>query len=235
MPPKLKAIKPNRMSDQVFEQLRELVFRGHLKPGERLMSERDLAKQLGVSRPTVRNAISRLVFTGILEHTQGKGTFVRDRYSRMSNPMAIAMGARESSLKDLLEVRMGLECNAAALAAKRADEEDIRVLEDCIKEIREELLLGRLGAEADVSFHMAISYATKNPAQVHLMKNFYDFLFLGIEKSLLHLYEETTQIEVIREHHNKIVDAIRNHDPEGAFNAMKHHISHVMAFFDARR
>lgn len=235
MPPKLKAIKPHRMSDQVFEQLRELVFRGQLKPGEKLMSERELAKQLGVSRPTIRNAISRLVFTGILEQTQGKGTFVRDRYSRMSNPMAIAMGARESSLKDLLEVRLGLECNAAALAAKRADEEDIRVLENCIKEIHEELLMGRLGAEADVSFHMAISYATKNPAQVHLMKNFYDFLFLGIEKSLLHLYEETTQIEIIREHHNKIVQAISNRDPEAAFNAMKHHIEHVMAFFETRQ
>ena len=232
---KLKAIRPNRMSDQVFDQLRELVFRGHLKPGEKIMPERNLAEQLGVSRPTIRNAISRLVATGILEHRQGKGTFVRPSFSRANNPLAIAMGAPESSLQDLLEVRMGLECNAAALAAQRADEEDIRVLEDCVKQIQEEVLLGRPGSEADASFHMAIAYATKNPAQVHLMKNFYYFLLKGIEESYLHLYEESTQIETIREHHTKIVDAIKNHDPEKAFNAMKRHISHVMDFFDGSR
>ena len=228
---KFKAIRPNRMSDQVFEQLRELVFRGHLKPGEKLMPERNLVEQLGVSRPTIRDAISRLVATGILEHRQGKGTFVRPSFSRANNPLAIAMGAPESSLQDLLEVRMGLECNAAALAAQRANEDDLHVLENCIKEIQQEVLLGRLGAEADVSFHMAISYATKNPAQVHIMRNFYDFLFLGIEESLLHLYEEQPEIENIREHHTKIVNAIRNHDPDQAYKAMKRHITHVMNFF----
>lgn len=232
---KLKTIKPNRISDQVFEQLRELVFRGQLKPGEKLPPERDLAKQLGVSRPTIRNAISKLVATGILEHRQGKGTFAQPAHSRMSNPMAIAMRASESSIIDLLEVRMGLECNAAALAAQRADNEDIRILEDCIKVMHEEIKLGRLGAEADVTYHMAISYATKNPAQVHLMKNFYDFLFLGIEENLLHLYEDSTQIEIIRDHHVKIADAIRNHDPKMAFNAMKRHVSHVMDFFETRQ
>ena len=231
MPLKLKAIKPNRMSDQVFEQLRELVFRGHLKPGEKLMPERDLEVQLGVSRPTIRNAISRMVATGILERRQGKGTFVRSSRSGTDNLLAKAMGAPESSLKDFLEVRMGLECNAAALAAQRADEEDINVLEDCIKEIQEEVLLGRLGAEADVSFHMAISYATKNPAQVHIMKNFYDFLFLGIEESLLHLYENQSEIEAIREQHSNIVHAIRNHDSNQAQRAMKRHIAFVMDFF----
>ncbi len=228
---KLKAIRPTRMSDQVFDQLREHVFRGHLKPGERLMPERDLAAQLGVSRPTIRNAISRLVATGILENRQGKGTFVRQSFSRANNPLAIAMGAPESSLQDLLEVRMGLECNAAALAAQRANDEDIHVLENCLQEIQQEVLLGRLGAEADVSFHMAISYATKNPAQVHIMKNFYDFLFLGIEENLLHLYEKQTEIENIREHHTDIVNAIRNHDPDQAYVAMKRHINHVMKFF----
>ena len=124
---------------------------------------------------------------------------------------------------------------AAALAAKRADEKDLRILENCIKEIHDEILLGRLGAEADVSFHMAISYATKNPAQVHLMKNFYDFLFMGIEENLLHLFEEPAQIETIQEHHIQIVHAISDHDPKSAFNAMKQHISYVMAFFDARQ
>ncbi len=95
--------------------------------------------------------------------------------------------------------------------------------------------MGRLGAEADVSFHMAISYATKNPAQVHIMRNFYDFLFLGIEESLLHLYEKQTEIETIREHHTKIVNAVRNHDPDLAYRTMKRHITHVMDFFKDRQ
>ena len=73
----IKPIKPQRVSDQVFEQIRDLVFRGQLKPGEQLMPERDLAQALGVSRPTVREAIHKLVAMGLLEHRQGQGTFVR--------------------------------------------------------------------------------------------------------------------------------------------------------------
>ncbi len=231
----LKPIKPKRVSDQVFDQLRELISRGKLRPGDRLMTERDLAQALSVSRTTVRNAISKLVVLGLLEHRQGQGTFVRTPDDEGKNPLALAMGAEDATLEDLLEVRMGLECNAAALAAERAEEEDIRFLEESIKEMVEETSMGRLGTEADVSFHMAISYATKNPVQVHIMRNFYDFFFFGIKENLFYLYEEQGRIEMIIQQHTRILETIRRHDPKAAFHAMRGHISFVLDFFTERR
>lgn len=227
----LKPIKPKRISDQVFEQLRELIFRGELKPGEQIMPERELADALGVSRTSVRDAIRKLVVMGFLEQKQGQGTFVRGNDAIRKSPLAVAMENQDASLTDLLEVRMGLETNAAALAALRADEKDIHFLEKSLKELEDQVRKGELGNEADVSFHMAITYATKNPVQIYLMKIFFDFLFIGIRENLRHLYEEPSNIDQIFDQHVAIIKAIKNRDAEGAFDAMKEHITFVMDFF----
>ena len=226
----LKPIKVKRISDQVFEQLRELIFRSQLKPGDQLMPERDLSTALGVSRTSVRNAISKLVVLGYLEQQQGQGTFVCGPDSLERNPLAVAMGVQEGTLADLLEVRMGLECNAAILAAERAVERDIDALKSSLEKMKAEVKSGRLGTNEDVSFHMAIAFATKNPVQVHLMRTFYDLLFVGIERNLLHLYEEADRLEEIITQHTEIVHAIRNHDPEMAYRTMKDHILYVMNY-----
>lgn len=227
----LKPIRPKRISDQVFEQLRELIFRGELKPGEQVLPERDLADALGVSRTSVRDAIRKLVVMGFLDQKQGQGTFVRGIEALNRSPLAVAMENQDASLTDLLEVRMGLETNAAALAALRADETDIRFLEKSIAELEEQIRNGELGNEADVSFHMAITYATKNPVQIYLMKSFFDFLFIGIKENLRYLYEEPANIDAIFKQHVAIIQAIRNRDPQEAFAAMKNHITFVMDFF----
>lgn len=231
---RLKPIKPKKISDQVFDQLRELIVRGQLKSGEKIMPERELAEAMSVSRTTVRNAISRLVFMGLLEHKQGQGTFVRPPESREDNPLALAMEAQDATLEDLLEVRMGLECNAAALAAKRADESDILLLEKSLNEMKSEVTSGRLGTEADVSFHMAISYAAKNPVQIHIMRSFYDFLFFGIKENLYYLYEKEERIQQIIDQHRALYEAIKNRNPEAAREAMHTHILFVLNFFRNR-
>lgn len=229
----LKPIKPKRISDQVYDQLREIIFRGEIKPGEKIMPERELSEVLDVSRTSVREAINKLVALGLLEQRQGQGTFVRFPDTKVLSPLAAAMETQNATLKDLLEVRMGLECNAAALAARRADERDLQFLERSIKEMQTEVSSGRLGTEADVSFHMAISYATKNPLQVHIMKNFYDFLFVGIKENLAHLYKDPANIENIIHQHREIFQDIRNRDSEQAYRSMQTHINFVLDFFIA--
>ncbi len=226
-----KPIKPRRISDQVFDQIRELIFRRELKPGDRLMPERELSVALDVSRTTVRNAISKLVAMGLLENRQGQGTFVRTPDPDRDNFLAAAMRAQDATLEDLMEVRMALECNAAALAAERAVDEDIRFLEKSLREMEAEVKSGQLGTEGDVSFHIAVSYATKNPVQIHIMRSFYDFLFHGIRENLAHLYEKPEQIEKIREQHEAVLDAIKKRDPDQAYDAMKIHIMYVLDFF----
>ncbi len=232
---RLKPIKPKRISDQVFEQLRELIFRGELKPGHQLEPERTLAETLTVSRTTVRDAINKLVVLGLLEHRQGQGTFVRSPEGRNGNPLAAAMETEDATLDDLLEVRMGLECNSAFLAARRADERDIEFLSKSLNEMAGEVESGRLGTEADAAFHMAIAFAAKNPVQVSIMRNFYDFLFVGIKKNLTHLYESPANISKILDQHRAIFESIRRHDPEKAFRAMQAHIRYVQDFFRQRK
>jgi GntR family transcriptional repressor for pyruvate dehydrogenase complex len=229
----LKPIKPKRISDQVFDQLRELILRGELKPGQQITPERELAEVLGVSRTSVRDAINKMVASGLLEQRQGQGTFVCVPGDK-KNPVAVAMETQDASLDDLLEVRMGLECNAAAFAARRATEEDIQFLKKSISEMEEEVASNRLGTEADVSFHMAISFATKNPLQVYLMKNFYDFLFHGIKENLAQLYKEPGNIDKIIQQHTAIYEAIRSHDADAAFSAMHRHITFVLDFLAGR-
>jgi GntR family transcriptional repressor for pyruvate dehydrogenase complex len=231
----LKPIKPKRISDQIFEQLRDLVYRGHFKPGERLMTEREIADTLCVSRPTVREAINKLVAMGILVHRQGEGTFVTSPGDGApKNPLAAAMHDEDVSLRELLEVRLWLECNAAALAARRATDEDIVALEKSLNEMISEIDKGELGHHADVSFHMAISYASKNTVQLHIMKNLYDLIFFGIKENLQRLYSEPGNLAQIAQQHTDIFRNIRGHESNAAYEAMKRHITFVLDFFKER-
>ena len=227
----IKPIKPKRISDQVFDQIRELIYRGRLKPGEKLMTERELAQAMNVSRTTIRDAIQRLVAMGLIIQKQGQGTFVKAMDDTLVNPLAKVMEAQDASLEDLLEVRLGLECNAAALAAKRADETDITALKQSIIEMETEVESGRLGTEADTAFHMAIAYAAKNPLHILIMRNFYDYLFHSIGESLASLYEDPANIQEILRQHNNILNTIKSRDPYKAYRAMSEHIVFVMDFF----
>jgi GntR family transcriptional repressor for pyruvate dehydrogenase complex len=228
----LTPIKPKRVSDLVFEQLRDLIFKGQLRPGGRVLTERELAESLGVSRPTVREAINRLVTLGLLEHRQGQGTFVVCP-SCEQNPLGMPPDEK-LSLADLLEVRLGLECNAVTMAARRATEEDIRDMEKCLREMSARIEAGELGSSADVAFHMAIAYATKNMAQIHIMKNFYDLLFYGIKSNLQYLYAQPATLEVITLQHQNILQAIRQRDCDLASKEMRNHIDFVLEFMRER-
>ncbi len=231
-----KPIRPKRISDQVFDQLRDLIFRGHLKPGEKLMTERDLAQSMGISRPTVREAINKLVAMGLLEHRQGQGTYVASPADASDrNPLAVVMEGHDATLVELLEVRLGLECNAVSFAAKRATEEDVRELETCLRQMESDIAEGRLGSNADVAFHMAIAFATKNKVQIHIMRSFYNLLFYGIKENLERLYSAPENLKKVTAQHADIVDAIRRHDPDGAHEAMKQHIVFVMEFFQSQQ
>jgi GntR family transcriptional repressor for pyruvate dehydrogenase complex len=227
----IKPIKPQRVSDQVFEQLRDLIFRGQLRSGEKLLPERELALALGVSRPTLREAINKLVHLGLVEHHQGQGTFVGPPAGQQDkNPLATLINGHEPTLAELLEVRLGLECQAVVLAAQRASESGLAAIAKCLDDMQVEHRHKRLGIAEDVSFHMAIAYATKNLAQVHIMRTFYDLLHFGIRENLHHLYTEPGNLETIDQQHRAVLEAIRHHDPEAAFTAMKQHITFVLDF-----
>lgn len=234
MPPQIKPIRPRRISDQVFDQLRELIFRGEFKAGEKILTEREMAEAFGVSRTSVRDAINKLVVMGLLEQRQGQGTFVRSPESKKKSLLATMVESQNASLADVLEVRMGLECNAAALAAQRADEKDFQFMEKSIDTLAQDISSGRMSLAADVSFHMAISYATGNRLQVTIMKNVYDYLFSGVKTNLEALYRHPDDMAAILAQHRAIYQAIRERDADKAHQTMKHHIECVDAMIERR-
>ncbi len=231
----LKPIKPKRISDQVFEQIRELIYKGDFKSGQQILPERDLALSMAVSRTSVRNAINKLVTMGLLEHRQGQGTFVSSPDNRTGNPLAAAMATDEATFDDLLEVRMGLECNAAMLAAQRATDTDLRAIEKSLEEMEHDLeTTDKISTGPDAAFHMAVTFSTKNPVFIHLMRNFYDFLFVGIKKNLTHMYMDRTALEHVIVHHRNIFNAIQRRSSQDAFDAMRLHIEYVQEYFKTR-
>ncbi len=229
-----KEIRPKKISDQVYEQIQDLIYRGQIKPGEQLLPERELAETMNVSRNTVREAINKLIDRNLVENRQGMGTFVRKPdQGQQDNPLSSVLGD-DISVQELLEFRLGLECNAAVLAARKATSEDIVHLNAVMEEMGQMVKEGSMGHEEDVRFHMGIAFATKNRVQIHMMKRFYDLLYYGIWKSHMFLYQEKPNLEVILRQHGQILEAIRNHDTQMAYEVMREHIKFVMEFLAAR-
>ena len=227
--PGYQKIRPKSVSQQVFDQLRDLIFRGNLKPGDKLPPERELAQGMGVSRPTLREAINRLVDRGLLEHHQGQGTFVAAPEQRKKqNPLSALMDGHEATLPELLEVRLALESNAAMLAARRATSEDIANLEKCYLEMKNRVRKNQHDIGDDVFFHMAIAYAGKNQVQTYLMKHIHDLVRHGIRQSLAGLWTRPGQVDKILGQHCDVLQAIRKHEADVAFEAMRHHITFVI-------
>jgi GntR family transcriptional repressor for pyruvate dehydrogenase complex len=81
---------------------------------------------------------------------------------------------------------------------------------------------------------MAVAFASKNPVLIHLMRNFYDFLFIGIKKNLTHMYQETSTLHDVIDHHREVYNSIRDHEPDRADVAMRTHIKYVQKYFRLR-
>ena len=229
---RLTPIKPKQISEQVFDQLRELIYRGRIKPGEKLLPEGEMARQMDVSRNTLKNAIHRLIGMGLVTQVPGKGLFVRDYKDELNNPLGKVLGSQDISINKILEIRLPLECNAAALAAKRADDDDIKAIEHSLKEMAFENSQGRPGNQADSAFHMAIAYASKNPLHIMIIRNFYDYIFHGIEKTLVSLYTDPDTARVILDQHEQIFSSIKQKSPQKASESMKDHVLFLMNFIN---
>lgn len=224
----LKPIKQRNISVQVYEQLRDMIYRGELEPGEQLMPERDLAARFEVGRATLRTAIQRLIDQGLVESRRGVGTFVLDQDRAVEQkPLLKVLNSEDFTIADIQEVRMALEIKSAELAAQRATDKDIRMIKKCLERMHKERQIKQVNIKSDVSFHMNIAYASKNIVQIHLMKGFYDVQIYAMSYSYTTLLQTLGIDELIETQHNRILAAICNHDPEEAGTAMKHHIGTI--------
>lgn len=223
-----KPIRPKKISEEIVEQIKSLISEGHLKPGERIPSERDLAEMLGVSRPSVREAVMVLEAMGLVESRQGGGTYVRSlTAAALADPLTTMVEGNPNLLHALLEVRMGLESWSAYLAAHRVTDEELRQLENYVGEMERQSNKGGWDPSLDARFHYTITAATHNTLQLHVLDTIRGLWHATIELALTEFYRQEGYLEPLMNQHRAIFEAIRSHDAERAQNCMMDHLVFV--------
>lgn len=219
-----------RISDAVAASLERRILEGSLKPGDRLPAERELAAELGVSRPSLREAIQKLASKGMVQSRQGGGTYVTDRLeSSFFDPWQDMIGAHPDLREDLLEFRRMLEGQAAEWAAERATEADIQRLEQTFTVLSAAFAADDLAArsEADIAFHQAICEASHNALIGHLASAMLRLMRDNIELNLGELRGIPGAGKLLCSQHQAVFDAIRDKKPAAARAAAQTHIDFV--------
>jgi GntR family transcriptional repressor for pyruvate dehydrogenase complex len=225
----LEPIRPKKISEEIVNQIKQLISRGELKPGDRIPSERELATMLGVSRPSVREAIMVLEAMGFLDSRQGGGTFVKAlTENTIMDPLAKLVEKRDPELlRALAEVRMGLESWSAYLAAQRADAKDIAELRRLYAIMEKQAAKGGWNPEVDAEFHYAITEASHNSLQMHVLDTIHSLFHTTIQVALMEFYQQQGHIQRLLTHHREIMEAIAAHDPDLARQKMLVHLAMV--------
>ncbi|MGA1847463.1 FadR/GntR family transcriptional regulator [Deferribacter abyssi] len=221
-------IKPKRISDEIFEQIKQLIIEGVLKPGDKLPPERELAAQMGVSRPTLREAINKLEAKGFLEQVQGGGTYVKSLGDTALDNAFEEYAKKKDAILEIMEVRKILETWAAYTAAERITEDELKQLEQYLNEMEVALKDGQIGYDSDADFHSIISYATKNIFLIHIMNTIYQWIEKISFEVRKRLYNDYYKHDLLYKQHKAIFVAIKNQDPLEAYNAMLNHMNYVL-------
>lgn len=227
----LRRLRPVRnLTLEVVEQIANEIRSGNLGPGTRLPTEHELMSALGVSRTVIREAIAALRAEGLVISRQGSGVYVADE-SRL--PLRISLEGM-SSLEDILhvmELRLAIEVEAAALAAERATAEQVSSIEEALSDIEFAISKGEHAVNEDFAFHSAVAAASGNPKFIKMLE------FLGrhiiprqsIRTSAGTLEQQQQYLRRIQSEHSRISAAIRSKDAAGARRAMRGHLSRSLS------
>lgn len=219
-----------RIADVVATELESRILEGVWKQGDRLPSERDLATELGVSRPSLREAIQKLVSKGLLRTRHGGGTYVTDQLeSHFADPWQAMLNGHPMLQNDMLEFREMLESQAAYLAAERATADDLTLLEAKYNILEQTFARHDLVGctDVDVGFHQAIAEASHNVLIGHLTASLFRVIQGHIASNLDHLSTRPPRWDQLNLQHRAIWHAIRDRQPEQAAKAAGRHIEFV--------
>jgi DNA-binding FadR family transcriptional regulator len=219
--------RPRSLALQLVESLGDRIRDGRLQTGAKLPTEAAIMDEFGVSRTVVREAISKLQASGLVETRHGVGTFVLG----MGEQAGFRIGPEQvATLRDVvavLELRIGVETEAAALAAQRRTELNLQNMASALAAFSEAVVQGRDAIGADFQFHLEVARATQNLHFVELMGT---LGAAGIPRARLEGPTDLTperQAYLMRVHgeHQSIYDCIANQDGEGARAAMRTHLA----------
>lgn len=221
-------IKTKRLYEEIVEQIKQLITNGKLKPGDRLLAERELAEQFQVSRASVREAIRTLEMLGVIDIRPGEGTFVRSSETDdIIRPLAMFLAVERNSLLDMFEMRRIFETATASLAAQRATLEELDQIEAMLENMRERLNVQdpEKGEEFDAAFHYAVAEAAHNTLLTKLFKTVSEEFAKANSVARRQLYHGNAQnAQKIIDQHSEILEAIRSRSPITASEAMLAHL-----------
>lgn len=228
----IQSLEPQRLYRQIAEQLRTLMSQGEFKPGARLPAERDLAKQLGVSRPSVREALIALEVEGWVEVRTGAGVFVLQRAAK---PIATrkSVADNEWGPLEVLRARRVVEGEIAALAATHHKRTHLKAIREAIDLMKEDTERGVAPTEGDRAFHTAIADAAGNAVLVDMVRQFWAARRGPLFERLGDWFENVPSWRTAIGEHEAIFEAIRARDAEAAREAMHVHMDRSHARFSA--
>ena len=225
----LTSIEPRRLYRQIAEQIRGLITSGEYVVGARLPPERDLAKQLRVSRPSVREALIALEVEGLVEVRVGSGIYVHAA-AGLGGSYA-ANGGHHAGPFDLIRARKAIEGECAALAAKEGKRPQLIQIGEALKQMEDDAQKMAQPLEADRLFHLRIAEATNNVALVCVVKDLWEERGGPLFTQLQHHFDTPkTWSAAIREH-AAVLEAIRSHDPDEARATMHYHMEQAAKRF----
>ena len=213
-----------RRYQQVAAAIEKAVAEGRYQPGQRLASERDLAEEFGVSRPTVRRAVIALEMRGLLEARQGSGVYVRQSTAPAASPPTapkdLDIGAFEHA-----EARRLFEGEVAALAATLITDEELAYLETLVVEMNNKEATKEQSELADRQFHICIAQATRNNAIVRIVETTWDLRYKS--RLCMTMLDRAREVRStpLNDEHQAIVESLRTRNPKAARAAMQAHLS----------
>jgi len=210
-------------AEEVATRLRDMIHSGELSSGDKLPPERDLAKILGVSRPTLRAGIRSLSAVGILQSKQGAGTFVAaadESPTLDSSPLRMLSALHGFTSDEMFEARMALEMSIAGLAAQRVTSEQMTTLAEEIAGMYASLNDPEQYLVHDMRFHQIVAAASGNRIMTALMNMVATILFEYRSKTV----KRATDLKESAEQHHNIYRALRDHDAQAAEKAMHDHL-----------
>jgi GntR family transcriptional repressor for pyruvate dehydrogenase complex len=215
-----------RLADRIYERLIEQIVVGEFPIGERLPSENQLGTEHGVSRAVVREALARLQADGVTITRRGAGTYVQRQPGREFLRLAPIGGMAD--LMRCFEFRVALEGEAASLAAQRRNDDDLRTIEAAFERLNIINAKGELGVEEDIIFHGAIAAASRNQLFIQTLEALAKHVYNGMNLTRhISLSRNRRRLAMVQEEHSRIVQAIRDPDPDEARAAMRTHISNA--------
>jgi GntR family transcriptional repressor for pyruvate dehydrogenase complex len=213
-----------RVAEEIVQQLRTLILRGHYAVGDKLPPERKLAEELGVNRASLREAIKALEQMGLVKTRQGDGTRVLDFMQTaglelishlITDAGAVAGGPNVTILLDVLDFRRWFGRESARLAAERANDEDVKILEQLAEKSADPALDAGELLKLDFDFYLALTNASKNA----VMKLLINTMRPAIMNYAPFFAQYNAPAQVVRKHQRDILKAIASKDGDAAFKA----------------